>query len=94
MIVMPSQAVVRARTSDADPAVLFEIIGHFQINAPIQQTKGHALPDRNFVPRFLLEYLPKDVNPVPEAAQQAGTPMPGVACLFYPPPSRRMVPNV
>ena len=78
MIVVLSQAIVLARKSSVDPAVLLEIIGQSQLNAPMFQAKGKAILERNFAPRFFVEHLLKDMNLVLDAAREAGASMPAV----------------
>jgi 3-hydroxyisobutyrate dehydrogenase-like beta-hydroxyacid dehydrogenase len=70
------QALVMAKKSGIQPSVLLEIIGASALNAPMYQTKGASIIERNFKPRFFLEHMLKDVNLLTDAAQNLGVAMP------------------
>ncbi|MEK6566092.1 MAG: NAD(P)-dependent oxidoreductase [Bacteroidota bacterium] len=70
------QALVMAKKGGVRPSVLLEIIGASALNAPMYQTKGASIIERNFKPRFFLEYMLKDVNLLIDAAQSLGVSMP------------------
>ncbi len=76
MIGVLAQALVLAKKSDVDPSTLLEIIGQSQLNAPTYQTKGRAIIERNFTPRFFVEHLAKDVGLVLDLAHAQHVPMP------------------
>lgn len=70
------QALVMAKKSGVQPSVLLEIIGASALNAPMYQTKGASIIERNFKPKFFLEHMLKDVNLLTDAAQSLGVAMP------------------
>jgi 3-hydroxyisobutyrate dehydrogenase len=78
MIVVLSQGLALANRVGVDPKTLLEIISHSQLNAPMYQSKGAAMIERNFTPRFFVEHLLKDVNLVLDVARSAGVPAPGL----------------
>lgn len=70
------QALVMAKKAGAQPGVLLEVIGASALNAPMYQTKGASIIERNFKPRFFLEHMLKDVNLLIDVAQSLGLAMP------------------
>ncbi len=76
MIGTLAQAFVLAKKTDVNPSTLLEIIGQSQLSAPTYQTKGRAIIERNFTPRFFVEHLAKDVGLVLDLAHAQHVPMP------------------
>jgi 3-hydroxyisobutyrate dehydrogenase-like beta-hydroxyacid dehydrogenase len=70
------QALVMAKKAGVEPRVLLEIIGASALNAPMYQTKGASIIERNFKPRFFLEHMLKDVNLLIGAAKGLDVAMP------------------
>jgi len=76
MIIILSQALVVAKKATIKPQTLLEIISHSQLNAPMYQTKGSSILNRNFTPRFFVEHLLKDTDLMLHVAESLHTPFP------------------
>lgn len=76
MISALAQALVFARKSSVNPRTFLEILSNSALNAPMYQTKGASIIERNFKPRFFLEHMFKDINLLVEAAGIIGASMP------------------
>jgi 3-hydroxyisobutyrate dehydrogenase len=76
MAIILSQALVLAQKADIDPKTLLEIVSHSQLNAPMYQSKGSSILERNFSPRFFVEHLLKDTHLILEVAQSLKVPFP------------------
>ena len=72
-----AQALVLAQKADVNPETLLDILSHSSLNAPMYQTKGNSMLDRNFSPRFYVEHLLKDVNLILDAGKDLEVPLPG-----------------
>ena len=57
-----AQALVYAKKADVDPYVLLDVLNHSALNAPMYQTKGKSILERNFAPRFFVEHMLKDIT--------------------------------
>ena len=73
-----AQALVYATKAGVDHSTLLDILDHSSLSAPMYQTKGNSILDRNFAPRFFVEHMLKDVKLVRESSNILGTPMPTV----------------
>jgi 3-hydroxyisobutyrate dehydrogenase-like beta-hydroxyacid dehydrogenase len=78
MITTLAQAFVFSEKADVDPKTLLEILSHSAMNAPMYQSKGNSLNDRNFAPRFFLEHMLKDIQLMLSAAESLHVPLPGI----------------
>ncbi len=76
MISTLTQALVFAKKASVNPRTLIEVIGNSALHAPMYQTKGVAIIERNFKPRFYLEHMLKDINLLVDAAGSLGVSMP------------------
>jgi glyoxylate/succinic semialdehyde reductase len=57
-------------------SMILDILSNSAMNAPMFQTKGKSIIDRNFTPRFFVENLLKDVNIMIDAAEMISSPVP------------------
>ncbi|HTX18099.1 MAG TPA: NAD(P)-dependent oxidoreductase [Bacteroidota bacterium] len=71
-----AQALVYAAKAGVDREKFLDILDHSSLNAPMYQTKGNSMLDRNFAPRFFVEHMLKDVNLVQESGKVLDVPMP------------------
>lgn len=78
MIVTLTQGIVYAKKAQINPATLLEILSHSALNSMMYQTKGKAILDGNFTPRFFVEHMLKDIESALEATGKRGVPMPGL----------------
>jgi 3-hydroxyisobutyrate dehydrogenase len=76
MITTLVQAFVYARKAQVDPATLLDILGHSALNAPMYQTKGRAIIEGRFTPRFFVEHMLKDIELILESASGLKVPLP------------------
>ena len=74
-----AQALVLAQKADVNPETLLDILSHSSLSAPMYQTKGNSMLDRNFAPRFYVEHMLKDINLILDAGKQLEIPLPGIA---------------
>ncbi len=70
-----AQALVLAQKADVNAETLLDILNHSSLSAPMYQTKGNSMLDRNFAPRFYIEHMLKDVNLILEAGQHLDVPL-------------------
>ncbi len=55
------------------PSTLLDVLSHSSLNAPMYQTKGRSITQRQFTPaRFCTEHLLKDINLALDAGKNAG----------------------
>jgi 3-hydroxyisobutyrate dehydrogenase len=73
-----AQALVLAQKADVNPETLLDILDHSSLSAPMYQTKGKSMLDRNFSPRFYVEHLLKDLNLILDAGKQLEVSLPGI----------------
>jgi len=73
-----SQALVFADKASVPASTLLDIVGNSALNSPTYQAKGKSILERNFVPRFYVEHMLKDVNLMIEAAKDKGVSLPAV----------------
>ncbi|MGA9407913.1 MAG: NAD(P)-dependent oxidoreductase [Bacteroidota bacterium] len=73
-----AQALVLAQKADVNPETLLDIIGHSSLSAPMYQTKGMSMLERNFSPRFFVEHMLKDINLILDSGKRLSVPLPGV----------------
>jgi len=68
------QGLMLATKSGISGNMILNILEHSAMNAPMFQTKGKSILERNFTPRFFVENLLKDVNLMIDAAEKAQSP--------------------
>jgi len=73
-----AQALVLAQKADVNPETLLDILSNSPLSAPMYQTKGNSIIDRNFSPRFYVEHMLKDINLILDAGKNLGAPLPGI----------------
>ena len=73
-----AQALVLAQKADVNPEILLDILNNSSLSAPMYQTKGNSIIDRNFAPRFYVEHMLKDINLILDAGKNLGVPLPGI----------------
>jgi len=73
-----AQALVLAQKADVNPETLLDILSHSSLSAPMYQTKGNSMLDRNFSPRFYVEHMLKDVSLILDAGKQLEVALPGI----------------
>jgi 3-hydroxyisobutyrate dehydrogenase-like beta-hydroxyacid dehydrogenase len=71
-----AQALVYATKASVNPETLLDIISHSSLSAPMYQTKGKSILERNFTPRFFVEHMLKDVNLILESGRTINAPLP------------------
>lgn len=69
MIVTLSQGLLFVQKADLKPDVLLEVLGESTLNAVVYQFKGGTILEENFVPRFMVEHILKDVKLIIEAGE-------------------------
>jgi 3-hydroxyisobutyrate dehydrogenase len=80
-----AQGLVFAERNNIDPSVFLDILSHSALNAQTYQTKGGSMINNNYVPRFFLEHMLKDIKLVLDSAKASHTTMPSaeVALELY-----------
>ena len=73
-----AQALVLAKKADVNPETLLDILDHSSLSAPMYQTKGKSILDRNFSPRFFVQHMLKDLNLILDAGKRRQVPLPGI----------------
>jgi 3-hydroxyisobutyrate dehydrogenase-like beta-hydroxyacid dehydrogenase len=73
-----AQALVLAQKADVNPETLLDILDHSSLSAPMYQTKGKSILDRNFSPRFFVQHMLKDLNLILDAGKQLQISLPGI----------------
>ena len=68
------QGLMLATKTGIGGKTILDILQHSAMNAAMFQTKGNSILDRNFVPRFFVENLLKDVNLMINAADAINSP--------------------
>ncbi len=71
-----AQALVFAQKANVDPAILLDVLNQSALNAPMFQTKGKSMLDRNFAPRFFVEHMLKDINLMLQAGKELDVALP------------------
>lgn len=69
------QGLMLATKTGVGGKTILDILQHSAMNAPMFQTKGNSILDRNFVPRFFVENLLKDVNLMINEANALNSPV-------------------
>lgn len=72
MIGTLSQALVFAQSAGVRGEAVLDVLSFSALNAPMYQTKGLSLLEKNYSPRFFLENLLKDTNLFRDAARSHG----------------------
>lgn len=76
MILTLAQAFVFGRRAGLSPACLLEVLEASALNAPMYQSKGRTMRERDFRPNFYTRHMLKDVDLALEAAHRLHVPMP------------------
>jgi len=76
MILTLAQAFVFGRRVGIAPTRLLEILEASALNAPMYQSKGRTMRERDFRPNFYARHMLKDVELLLEAARRANVPLP------------------
>jgi len=76
MILTLAQAFVLGRRVGIAPARILEILEASALNAPMYQSKGRTMRDRDFRPNFYARHMLKDVELLLDAARRANVPLP------------------
>jgi len=71
-----AQGLVFAERNNIDRKTFLEILNSSALGAPTYQTKGIAMIENNFAPRFFLEHMLKDIRLVLDSAKASQTMMP------------------
>ena len=71
-----AQALVFAEKANVDPNILLDVLNQSALGAPMYQTKGKSMLDRNFAPRFFVEHMLKDLNLMLQAGKELNVPLP------------------
>jgi 3-hydroxyisobutyrate dehydrogenase-like beta-hydroxyacid dehydrogenase len=71
-----AQALVFSEKANIDPYVLLDVLNQSALNAPMYQTKGKSMLDRNFAPRFFVEHMLKDLNLILQAGKELDVALP------------------
>jgi 3-hydroxyisobutyrate dehydrogenase-like beta-hydroxyacid dehydrogenase len=71
-----AQALVFAEKADVNPHILLDVLNQSALNAPMYQTKGKSMLDRNFAPRFFVEHMLKDLNLMLQAGKELNVALP------------------
>jgi 3-hydroxyisobutyrate dehydrogenase-like beta-hydroxyacid dehydrogenase len=78
MMTALSEGLVLGQKVGLPSGTVLEVLKESSLAAPMYQTKGEAIRRRDFVPRFMVSHMHKDVNLVLGAAQAASVPLPVV----------------
>jgi 3-hydroxyisobutyrate dehydrogenase-like beta-hydroxyacid dehydrogenase len=76
MILTLAQAFVLGRRVGIPPARILEVLEASALNAPMYQSKGSTMRERDFRPNFYARHMAKDVDLLLEAARRANVPLP------------------
>lgn len=76
MMTALSEGLVLGQKVGLPSRTILEVLKESSLAAPMYQTKGNAIRRRDFVPRFMVTHMHKDVNLVLEASHAAGVPLP------------------
>jgi len=81
MILTLAQAFVFGRRVGISPDCLLEILEASALNAPMYQSKGRTMRERDFRPNFYARHMLKDVDLALEAARRANVPLPVLSVI-------------
>jgi 3-hydroxyisobutyrate dehydrogenase-like beta-hydroxyacid dehydrogenase len=81
MMTVLSEGLVLGQKVGLPPRTILEVLKESALAAPMYETKGNAIRRRDFVPRFMVTHMHKDVKLVLEAAHAAGVPLPAVEAI-------------
>ncbi len=76
MITTLGQGLIFAERTNVDRQIVLDVISQSHLASPMYQTKGKAILEGNFDPRFCLDHMLKDVNLMLDAAREIGAPLP------------------
>lgn len=78
MITTLGQALIFAQRADVDGQTVLDVISQSHLSSPMYQTKGKAILEDNYAPRFYLDHMLKDINLMLDAARDVGAPLPAI----------------
>lgn len=81
MMTALSEGLVLGQKAGLPSRTILEVLKESSLAAPMYQTKGDAIRRRDFVPRFMVAHMHKDVKLVLEAAHAASVPLPVVEAV-------------
>jgi 3-hydroxyisobutyrate dehydrogenase len=82
MNVSLAQGLVFGVKVGISPLLLLEVLSYSHLNAPMYQTKGKLITERQFTPaRFHMEHLLKDINLALDAGKNVGMPLTAFASI-------------
>ncbi len=81
MITTLSEGLLLGRKAEITPETILEVLRNSALNAPMYQSKGEAMRQRSFAPRFLLDHMLKDVNLIREASERLSLQLPTLEIL-------------
>lgn len=81
MITALSEGLVLSEKAGVPSSIVLEVLKESALNAPMYQTKGESIRERNFTPRFLLTHMLKDANLILESAQKFGLSFPTLSSI-------------
>jgi 3-hydroxyisobutyrate dehydrogenase-like beta-hydroxyacid dehydrogenase len=81
MMTALSEGLVLGQKVGLPSRTILEVLKDSSLAAPMYQTKGNSIQRRDFVPRFMVTHMHKDVNLLLEAAHAASVPLPVVEAV-------------
>jgi len=81
MMTALSEGLVLGQKVGLSSRTILEVLKESSLAAPMYETKGNAIRRRDFIPRFMVTHMHKDVRLVLEAAHAAGVPLPAVEAV-------------
>jgi 3-hydroxyisobutyrate dehydrogenase-like beta-hydroxyacid dehydrogenase len=81
MILTLAQAFVFGRRVGISPDCILEVLEASALNAPMYQSKGRTMRDRDFRPNFYTRHMVKDVDLALDAARRVNVPLPVLSAI-------------
>jgi 3-hydroxyisobutyrate dehydrogenase-like beta-hydroxyacid dehydrogenase len=81
MLTVLSEGLVFSQKVGVPTKAILEVLKESSLAAPTYQTKGNAMLQRDFSPRFMVTHMHKDVNLILDAARAADVPLPPVEAI-------------
>ncbi|MCS6818229.1 MAG: NAD(P)-dependent oxidoreductase [Blastocatellia bacterium] len=81
MILTLAQAFVFGRRVGITPTRILEILDASALNAPMYQSKGRTMRERDFRPNFYTRHMLKDIDLALDAARCANVPLPVLSVI-------------
>jgi 3-hydroxyisobutyrate dehydrogenase-like beta-hydroxyacid dehydrogenase len=72
MMELLAESLVFAAKAGVEPRAMLEIFGSSALDAPMYQSKGETIAQRNFTPSFSLRTMLKDLGAIPTMRSQKG----------------------